>query len=134
MQSGDDLLSGIAAFREADKVPATELKKYHKEKIEAAGMKNRSKEVLLRAGFKYNIGDFNNNLSAEQQREYVIDRFFNNDPEAFLDWNASQEEYFPDPRMDLFAGGAFPEPEPAAASGSGGAPEPTGDDTDEDDE
>jgi len=112
-----------SAFREADRIPATELKKYHREKLQDAGMLNRSKEALLRAGFKYGVGDFNNNLSAEQQREYVIDRFFNNDPEAFLEWNASQESFFPDPRMDLFAAGAFPEPPPAGEGDAGGSGE-----------
>ncbi len=127
------------ALRMTDKVTASAIKDFHSAKLRNAGLMHRSKEVLKRAGYKYGVGEFNNNLSAEQQREYVIDRFFDNDPELFLEWkeerDAGRGDFFPDPRRDLSVALEVAAGDPTAgASETGGGAGTEGDTTDEDTE
>tara|TARA_R110001632_G_scaffold2330_1_gene10206 strand:- start:2868 stop:3677 length:810 start_codon:yes stop_codon:yes gene_type:complete len=97
------------AMREADMIPATDLKRWAQRTMDMAGMVGRykDKEELKKAGYALTSTELFN-LPAKEAREYIIDRFFGNDPEALIAWKETTgadggKRVFPDPRRDLFA-------------------------------
>jgi len=120
------------ALREADKINAEDLKRWADRTMDKAGMKGRglTKDALRRSGYDKTSTEIKQMPGAES-REYIIDRFFGNDPQALLNWVESTREsqgdrILPSPRKDLME--AFAEVQPQAAAA------PAGDDDDEEEE
>ena len=108
------------ALREADKINAEDLKRWADRTMDKAGMKGRglTKEALRRSGYDKTSTEIKQMPGAES-REYIIDRFFGNDPQALLNWVESTREsmgerILPSPRKDLMEAFAEVEPEPQA--------------------
>lgn len=107
------------ALREADKINAEDLKRWADRTMDKAGMKGRglSKDTLRRSGYDKTSTEIKQMPGAES-REYIIDRFFGNDPQALLNWVESTREsqgdrILPSPRKDLMEAFAEVEEEPA---------------------
>ena len=120
------------ALREADKINAEDLKRWADRTMDKAGMKGRglTKDALRRSGYDKTSTEIKQMPGAES-REYIIDRFFGNDPQALLNWVESTREsqgdrILPSPRKDLME--AFAEVQPQAAAA------PAGDDDDDEEE
>ena len=108
------------ALREADKINAEDLKRWADRTMDKAGMKGRglTKEALRRSGYDKTSTEIKQMPGAES-REYIIDRFFGNDPQALLNWVESTREsmgerILPSPRKDLMEAFAEVQPEPQA--------------------
>jgi len=108
------------ALREADKINAEDLKRWADRTMDKAGMKGRglTKDALRRSGYDKTSTEIKQMPGAES-REYIIDRFFGNDPQALLNWVESTREsmgerILPSPRKDLMEAFAEVEPEPQA--------------------
>ena len=108
------------ALREADKINAEDLKRWADRTMDKAGMKGRglTKDALRRSGYDKTSTEVKQMPGAES-REYIIDRFFGNDPQALLNWVESTREsmgerILPSPRKDLMEAFAEVEPEPQA--------------------
>ena len=108
------------ALREADKINAEDLKRWADRTMDKAGMKGRglTKEALRRSGYDKTSTEIKQMPGAES-REYIIDRFFGNDPQALLNWVDSTREsmgerILPSPRKDLMEAFAEVQPEPQA--------------------
>jgi len=108
------------ALREADKINAEDLKRWADRTMDKAGMKGRglTKDALRRSGYDKTSTEIKQMPGAES-REYIIDRFFGNDPQALLNWVESTREsqgdrILPSPRKDLMEAFAEVQPEPQA--------------------
>ncbi len=110
---------------EVERMTADKLKEYVRRTYDRMGLLGRgvSRQRLASSGFDKTYTEVLQ-VPATQVKDYIIERFFDNDPELLADWVVQTREEqgrrsFPDPRRDLFGAGDAPE-----ASGSGIIPEP----------